>query len=471
MTSRKSGENPLHLHFIGVGGIGMSGIAEVFRNQGYSVSGSDLVESDITHHLVEIGVTVAIGHRAENVVGASVVVHSTAVRVDNPELLEARRRGIPVIQRAEALGELMRGKIGIALAGTHGKTTTTTLMATILAAAGLDPTLVIGGKVDAFGGNARLGQGDYVVAEADESDGSFLYLPAIYGAITNIDADHLDHYGSLDKIDDAFCAFVARIPFFGRVLVCGDDAGVQRNIPRFSKPYRTYGLGAENQLRAVDLDDSESGSSFTVVDSDLGNLGRIEIGTHGSHNVRNALAAIGIALTLEIPFSMIQSGLKSFRGVRRRFDLRYEDRARGIRVLDDYGHHPTEIRATLEAARALLARSTQPGRLLLAFQPHRYSRTQHSADEFSECFGNSDRLYLTEIYAAGEEPIPGIDGRYLSNRVEKAKSRPPSIQYEKTLEGCADRIVADLRPGDLILCMGAGSVTKLPDLIVKRLEK
>lgn len=469
--SRKKTEAPLHLHFIGIGGIGMSGIAEVFRNQGYSVSGSDLAESEMTNHLRELEIKITIGHRSENVIGASVVVHSSAVRPDNPELLEAKRLGIPVIPRAEALGELMRGKIGIALAGTHGKTTTTTLMATILATAGLDPTIVIGGRVDAFGGNARLGQGDYVVAEADESDGSFLFLPAIYGAITNIDADHLDHYGSMDKIDDAFCAFVARIPFFGKVLVCGDDPGVRRNIPRFSKPYRTYGLGPENHLRAIDLSDSESGSSFSVVDSEQGMLGRIEMGTHGSHNVRNALASIGIALSLEIPFELIQAGLKSFRGVRRRFDLRYEDPKRGIRILDDYGHHPTEISATLEAARALLSRSSRPGRLLLVFQPHRYTRTLHSADSFAECFGNADVLYLTEIYAAGEDPIPGVDGVFLLKKVDASRLRPKTIHYEETLENCALKIVSDLKPGDLVLCMGAGSVTKLPDLIVKKIEE
>lgn len=465
----RAAEGPLHLHFIAIGGIGMSGIAEVFFNQGYSVSGSDISESEMTKHLKEIGIPVTIGHRAENVAGASVVVYSSAIAKDNPELLEARRLRIPCIPRAEALGELMRGKIGIAIAGTHGKTTTTTLVATILAEAGLDPTIVVGGKVDAFGGNARLGEGDFVVAEADESDGSFLFLPAVYGAITNVDADHLDHYGDLGKIDDAFCAFVARIPFFGKVLVCGDDAGVRRNLPRFSKPYQTYGLDPGNQLRATDVSPSERGSEFTVRDADRGELGRIEIGTHGTHNVRNALAAIGIAITLGIPFEKIRSGLRNYRGVRRRFDLRYEDAARGVRILDDYGHHPTEIRATLEAARALLARGSRKGRLLLAFQPHRYTRTRHSADEFAECFGNSDRLYLTEIYAAGEDPIPGVDGSFLAAKVGCASARPGEIFFDGRLEECAARIAGDLRDGDLVLCMGAGSVTKLPDLIAARI--
>ncbi len=469
MKERKLCDRPLHLHFIGIGGIGMSGIAEVFYNQGYSVSGSDIAESDTTRRLAELGLTIAIGHRRENVALASVVVHSSAVRSDNPEMIEARERRISVIPRAEALGELMRGKIGIALAGTHGKTTTTTLMATLLASADLDPTIVIGGKVDAFGGNARLGDGEYVVAEADESDGSFLYLPAVYGAITNIDSDHLDHYGDLGKIDDAFCAFVSRIPFFGKVLVCGDDPGVQRNLARFSKPYQTYGLGEENQLRATDIEATDLGSSFNVVDQNLGDLGRVELGAHGSHNIRNALAAIGIAITLGIPFSNIQVGLMKYQGVRRRFDLRFEDKKRGIRILDDYGHHPTEIRATLEAARSFLSRKAVKGRLLLVFQPHRYSRTEHLVAEFSECFGNSDSLYLTEVYAAGEDPIPGINGRFLLDRVSLATSRPAGLYFEASLEECASKIVQDLRDGDLVLCMGAGSITKLPDLIVARL--
>jgi UDP-N-acetylmuramate--alanine ligase len=470
-TERKFGNRPLHLHFIAIGGIGMSGIAEVFFNQGYSVSGSDIAESDTTRRLKDLGMKVTLGHRTENVNGADVVVYSSAVRRDNPELLEATAQRIPVIPRAEALGELMRGKIGISLAGTHGKTTTTTMVATIVAAAGLDPTIVVGGKVDAFGGNARLGTGDYVVAEADESDGSFLFLPAVYAAITNIDGDHFDHYGSLENIDDAFCAFVARIPFFGKVLVCGDDPGVKRNLPRFSKPYLTYGLGPENHLRAVDLSESDTGSEFSVQDRNLGVLGRVALGTHGRHNVRNALAAIGISMILGISFEQIAGGLRNYRGVRRRFDLRFEDPSRHLKILDDYGHHPTEIAATLEAARSLLARSGHPGRVLLAFQPHRYSRTRDSADAFTECFGNSDHLYLTEIYAAGEEPIPGIDGNFLARRVRDAKSPPSAVFYDSSLEVCADRIARDIRDGDLVLCMGAGSVTLLPDLIASRLRK
>jgi UDP-N-acetylmuramate--alanine ligase len=465
-------ESALHLHFIGIGGIGMSGIAEVFRNHGYSVSGSDLSASDTTRRLESIGIRIEIGHRPENVAGASVVVHSSAVRKDNPEMMEAKRLGIPTIPRAEALGEIMRGKIGVAIAGTHGKTTTTTMMATVLAAADLDPTIIIGGKVDAFGGNARLGKGDYVVAEADESDGSFLYLPAIYGAITNIDSDHLDHYGDLDAIDEAFCAFVSRVPFFGKVLVCGDDAGVKRNLTRFSKPFKTYGLGEENHLRAIDLTETPRGSSFKVVDKDLGILGEIDLPAHGSHNVRNALAVIGIAQTLQIPFEMIQNGLKQYRGVRRRFELRYEDKARGISVLDDYGHHPTEIIATLDAARSFIGNDGKEKgrRILIAFQPHRYSRTQNSAEEFASCFHGADKLFLTEVYAAGEDPIPGVDGSFLATKVERSSRRPGEVAFAPSLDACADAIVSELREGDLVLCMGAGSVTQLPDMIAARIS-
>jgi UDP-N-acetylmuramate--alanine ligase len=474
MRGKKPSE--LHLHFIGVGGIGMSGIAEVFRNRGYSVSGSDAAETETTRRLASIGIRVDYGHRPENVDGANVVVHSSAIRKENPELVEAKKRKIPVIPRAEALGELMRGKIGVAIAGTHGKTTTTTMMATVLSHAGLDPTIVIGGKVDAFGGNAKLGNGDYVVVEADESDGSFLFLPAYYAAITNVDSDHLDHYGDLSKIDDAFCAFVARLPFFGVALVCGDDAGVQRNLPRFSKPYRTYGVDPSNHLRAEKIASTAEGTSFEVVltdtDGKTEKLGTIHLQARGLHNVRNALAVVGLSLSIGVSFDRIQSGLAAYRGVRRRFERRYEDAARGILVIDDYGHHPTEIAATLDAARALLASRAagSAGRVLLVFQPHRYSRTLHSADAFADCFSLADSLCLTDIYSAGEDPIPGVDGKFLPAKVLASKKRPASVIHCATLEEAALEIANQLRDGDLVLCMGAGSITKLPDLIVRQIE-
>ncbi len=466
-------ESSLHLHFIGIGGIGMSGIAEVFNNQGYSVSGSDLNENETTRRLATLGIKISIGHRPENVGAASVVVYSSAVRESNPEFVEAKRLSIPVIPRAEALGELMRGKTGVAIAGTHGKTTTTSMMATVFASAGLDPTLVIGGKVDAFGGNARLGQGDYIVVEADESDGSFLFLPSVYGVVTNIDEDHMEHFGSVDKIDDAFTAFVARIPFYGKVMVCGDDPGVIRNLSRFKKPYQTYGLSEINQLRATDITTLITGVTFKVVDAFNGELGKITLHAHGDHNVRNALAVIGIARTIGIPFNKIQDGLSLFKGVKRRFDLRYEDNQRRIKIFDDYGHHPTEIQATLEAARkyrSALDSGKTPGRILLAFQPHRYTRTHHSLQLFSESFSGVDRLYLTEIYAAGEDPIPGISGATFSEHVRSSKLPPRFTQFLPTLDTCAAQIASDLQDGDIVLCMGAGSITTLPDLIVKALS-
>jgi UDP-N-acetylmuramate--alanine ligase len=469
----KYSTQPLHLHFIGIGGIGMSGIAEVFCNQGYSVSGSDLTENETTRRLGTLGIRIDLGHRKENVEGASVVVYSSAVQASNPELVEAKRLSIPVIPRAEALGELMRGKIGIAIAGTHGKTTTTTLMATVLASAGLDPTIVVGGKVDALGGNARLGQGDYLVAEADESDGSFLHLPAVYGVITNIDEDHLDHYGTLEKIDEAFSAFVARIPFFGKVMVCGDDPGIRRNLPGFKKPYETYGLERHNQLQATHLVESVNGVLFQVLDLNSGVLGEISLSAHGHHNIRNALAVIGIARTLGIDFDKIKKGLAQFKGVRRRFDLRYEDSARDIRILDDYGHHPTEILATLEAAHSYssaLRMDKKPGRVILAFQPHRYTRTKHSAEAFAECFGKADVLYLTEIYGAGEAPIPGVDGHFLASKVRSSKNSPKEVHFLGDLESCAEDIARNIQDGDLVLCMGAGSITSLPSLVLKALN-
>jgi UDP-N-acetylmuramate--alanine ligase len=470
---RKTKPHELKLHFIGIGGIGMSGIAEVFRNRGYSVSGSDAAESDTTRRLESLGIEIAYGQRAENVDGADVVVYSSAIRKDNPELVEARRRKIPVIPRAEALGELMRGKIGVAIAGTHGKTTTTTMMATVLSHAGLDPTIVIGGKVDAFGGNAKLGGGDAVVVEADESDGSFLYLPAYYAAITNIDADHLDHYGDLSKIDEAFCEFVARLPFFGFALVCGDDAGVRRNLERFSKPYRTYGLDPSNHLRAEGMLPTAEGTVFEVVetgaDGGVSRLGKVSLHARGSHNVRNALAVTGIALAMGVPFEKIRAGLEAYRGVRRRFERRFEDSKRGILIIDDYGHHPTEVEATLDAARSLVESRGRPGRIRLVFQPHRYSRTLHSADAFATCFARADSLCLTEIYAAGEDPIAGVSGEFLLKKVRDSGKAPKALTFKPSLEDAAIEIADGLQDGDVVLCMGAGSITKLPDLIVNRI--
>lgn len=459
----------LHLHFVGIGGIGMSGIAEVFLNQGYTVSGSDLAESDITRRLAKLGAEIIYGHRAENIFGASVVVISSAVKADNPELVEARRLRVPVIRRAEMLGELMRGKTGIAVAGSHGKTTTTSMLAMVLTAAGLDPTLVIGGKVDSLGGNAKLGSGNYVVAEADESDGSFLHLPATYAVVTNIDNDHLDHFGSIAAIEDAFLELVAKLPFYGRAAVCGEDAGVRRCLSRFSKPVTTYGLSSSWDIYADQIEFQPLGSRFSVYarkhqNSHLfeeerhENLGRVSLHVPGLHNVLNALATIAIGFELNISFARIAFGLNQFKGVDRRFQIRYRNETLSQAIVDDYGHHPTEIVATLKAAR-----NFWPGRILTVFQPHRFSRTMHCRDGFLTAFGDTDVLYMADIYSAGEDPIPGVDSPSLCKEISKNSRNDQRIEYVGDLERIQDKILSEFKQGDLILCMGAGSITKFAE--------
>lgn len=461
------------LHFVGIGGIGMSGIAEVFLNQGYQVSGSDLAESDITKRLSYLGARINLGHRAENVQQPHVVVVSSAVKETNPEVVEAKRCRIPVIPRAEMLGELMRGKLGIAVAGTHGKTTTTSMLATVLTAAGLDPTLVIGGKVDSFGGNAKLGRGQYVVAEADESDGSFLHLPATFGIITNIDNDHLDHFGSLHAIEDAFTHFVSKLPFYGFAAVCGEDPGVKRCLQRWTKPFETYGFSDEWDLYAKDVKHIGMGMNFSVYHHKAGEklgggtrspsrlLGEVNLSVPGSHNVLNALAAISVALKLDIPFDVIAQGLQEFRGVKRRFDIRWHDVTHKRAIVDDYGHHPTEISATLEAAR-----NFWPGRIIAVFQPHRYSRTLHCRDGFLSAFAQCDVVMITDIYSAGEDPIPGVDAASLAAGIQKVAHQQQEIFYTGDLKATGERVANFFKDGDLVLCLGAGTITRLPDQIL-----
>jgi UDP-N-acetylmuramate--alanine ligase len=449
------------LHFVGIGGIGMSGIAEVFLNQGYPVSGSDLADSESTRHLTKAGARISIGHRAENVRGAHVVVISSAVRPSNPEVVEAKRLRIPIIPRAEMLGELMRGRTGIAVAGTHGKTTTTSMLATVLTVAGIDPTLVIGGRVDSLGGNAKLGQGKYVVAEADESDGSFLHLPATLGVVTNIDNDHLDHFKSLEAIEQAFVDFVGKLPFYGIAAVCGDDAGVRRILNRVTKPIVTYGLSQEWDYSAQGVKAEGLGSSFEVYDRRAGKvLGPVKLNVPGEHNVLNALAAVAIARHMDVDFVHIARGLEEFRGVKRRFEIRWQDVARKQVIVDDYGHHPTEIAATLAAARAYW-----PGRILTVFQPHRYSRTLHCRDGFLAAFRNSDLVLITDIYAAGEDPIDGVDAATLAAAIGRA-SPAQEVRHVGNLESAHTAVLEAMRNGDLILCCGAGTITKLPDQLM-----
>ena len=446
----------------------MSGIAEVFFNQGYQVTGSDVAESDSVRRLQQMGIPVAIGHSASNIEGARVVVISSAIRKDNPELLEAKKRRIPVIPRAEMLGELMRGKIGIAVAGTHGKTTTTSLLASIFTAAGLDPTIVIGGKVDALGGNAKLGRGHYVVAEADESDGSFLQLPATYGTITNIDNDHLDHFGDMSAVDDAFVGFVAKLPFYGAVAVCADDPGVRRCLDRFTKPFITYGLSGDCDYLAKSLDVSGPGSTFEVferADGQMKLLGKISLQIPGRHNVLNALASIAISRRAGISFEAISSGLAAFKGVGRRFETKWKSPNGKQVIIDDYGHHPTEIVATLGAARGYWK-----GRILCIFQPHRYTRTALCKDAFLTAFAQADHVFVTDIYAAGEDPLPGVSGESLAKAIDSRKGKDQKIQFVGSLDGARDAVHGIMKEGDLVICMGAGSITRLPEMLISQID-
>lgn len=462
-------KNQTQLHFVGIGGIGMSGIAEVFLNQGYRVSGSDLNESDSTRRLKSLGAQIAIGHKAENIRGAHVVVMSSAVRANNPEIVEARKQRTPVIPRAEMLGELMRGKIGIAVAGTHGKTTTTSMLSTVLTVAGLDPTLVIGGKVDSLGGNAKLGQGAYVVAEADESDGSFLHLPATYGIVTNIDNDHLDHFGNLETIEKAFIDFVAKLPFYGMVAVCADDRGVKRVLEKLSKPFVTYGTEGDLDYVASDIEVHGLGTIFNVYQKGPNGpqkLGPVRLNVPGRHNVLNAMASVAIATQLGLNFDVISMALGAFHGVKRRFEIRYKDLVRKQVVVDDYGHHPTEIAAALAAARGYWQ-----GRVIAVFQPHRYSRTLHCHEGFLSAFKDADVVFVTDIYAAGEDPIEGVTAQALVEAIKQASPAGKRIEYAGDLDLARGAVLNETSEGDLVICLGAGSITKLPELVAQRLQE
>jgi UDP-N-acetylmuramate--alanine ligase len=450
-----------HIHFVGIGGVGMSGIAEILANLGYTVSGSDQKRSEAIERLERLGVKVFVGHEAANVEGAHVVVYSSAVARDNVELAVARQRQIPVIPRAEMLAELMRLKYGIAVAGTHGKTTTTSMVGTVLAEGRLDPTIVVGGRVLSLGTNARLGQGEYLVAEADESDGSFLKLTPTVAVVTTVDAEHLDHYATLAAVRDAFVAFLNKVPFYGAAIVCLDEPNVQLLLPRVEKRVITYGLesGADLVARRVQL--AGLTSRFEVVHRGTP-LGECALRVPGRHNVANALAAIAVGLDLEIPFATIQKALAAFAGVQRRFQVR--GHAAGVTVVDDYGHHPAEIRATLAAAKAGF-----DGRVVAVFQPHRYTRTFHLRDEFATAFNQADVLVVLDIYAAGETPIEGVSAADLAERIRAHGHR--NVTY---LGGDRARLLDHLRditrPGDLVLTLGAGDVGQLGPALLARLE-
>jgi UDP-N-acetylmuramate--alanine ligase len=440
-----------HIHFVGIGGIGMSGIAEVLLNLGYHVSGSDARLSSITERLAKLGASIFEGHAASNIAGAQVVVTSTAVRCDNPEIVEAARKQVPVIPRAEMLAELMRLKYGIAIAGSHGKTTTTSMVATVLDRANFDPTIVVGGRVNTLGSNARLGRGDFMVVEADESDKSFLKLSPTIAVVTNIDLEHLDFYSGLEEIRSCFVQFVNKVPFYGTVIICLDDPNVQLIIPQITRRVVTYGMRAHAEVSAaaVEVSTDTFGSAFTVRRKGE-ELGRIRLNVPGQHNVSNALAAVTVALDLEIEFSKIAEGLEAFHGTERRFQIKALLEERNILVVDDYGHHPTEIRATLAAAK------TGGRRLVVLFQPHRYTRTAALHEDFARSFYDADVVLLADIYGASEDPIEGVTSKALAEEMERFGHR--NVRYIGDVINGAGALLEAAAPGDLVLTLGAGNV-------------
>src|SRR5450432_2728842 len=452
---------PQHLHFAGIGGIGMSGIAEVLLNLGYQISGSDVKLSPITDRLAAMGASVYEGHAASNVTGARALVVSSAVDEQNPEVQEARRISIPVIPRGELLAELMRLKYGIAVAGSHGKTTTTSLTATILNFAGLDPTVVVGGRVGTMGGsNARVGRSDFLVVEADESDGSFLNLPPIIAVVTNVDREHLDHYPSLDSIRAAFIEFVNKVPFYGAAIVCLDDENVQGILPLIRRRTITYGTTAQADVEASSIACAPFASDFNLRyrNSDLGTF---HLGVPGRHNVLNSMAAIAIAMELEVKPDTIREALATFSGVDRRFQLR--GKVGGITVVDDYGHHPTEIRATLDGARLCGF-----ARIHVLFQPHRYTRTYYLMDEFAGAFHQADSLFVMDIYAASEKPIEGVTADALVERIRQFGHR--GVEYVGTIDAGVEALLKVAAEGDLVLTLGAGNVWQAGEKLLERLR-
>ncbi|MGZ3405016.1 MAG: UDP-N-acetylmuramate--L-alanine ligase [Polyangia bacterium] len=446
------------IHFVGIGGIGMSGIAEVLLTLGYGVGGTDLKESDTTRRLTQLGATIQYGHDAAHLDDADVVVISSAVKPTNPEVVAARARGIPVIPRAEMLAELMRMKYGIAVAGSHGKTTTTSLVATVLHQAGLDPTAVIGGKLPSLGSNARLGGGDYLVAEADESDGSFMKLTPTVAVVTNIDPEHLDHYGTLDKLKQTFVDFINKVPFYGLAVLCVDHENVQSILPLVEKRHVTYGFTPLANFRAVDVAFDGLRTQFTAIARGK-TLGRVELAMPGRHNVLNSLAVLAVADFLGVDFATYQRALSGFSGVGRRFTVRGE--ARGVMVVDDYGHHPAEIRATLAGART----GFKDRRIVAAFQPHRYTRTRDLMGEFARAFNEADVVAVCDIYAAGEEPIPGVTSARLVD--EMRASGHLSAHYVAKRADVAAMLAPQLREGDIVITLGAGDVWMVGEEILK----
>jgi UDP-N-acetylmuramate--alanine ligase len=439
------------IHFVGIGGSGMSGIAEVLVNLGYHVSGSDLQASDVTRRLKRLGAKIFRGHKGDHVAAADVVVVSSAVKPENPELVEARRLKIPAIPRAEMLAEIMRMKYGVAVAGAHGKTSTTAMIAVVLTAGGLDPTVVIGGRVKALRSGAKLGRGEFMVAEADESDGSFLKMKPTIAVVTNIDREHLDHYRDLGEIQDAFVRFLSRIPFYGAAVVCLDEPNLRAILPRIDRKVVTYGLSSDADLVATDVEFEGFGSSF-VARWRGQKLGTVRLQVPGRHSVYNGLAAIATGLELDVAFSKIAKALARFQGVDRRFQWKGE--AFGATVIDDYGHHPTEIQATLAAAREGFG-----ARTVVAFQPHRYSRTRALLEEFGRAFVLADHVIVTSVYAAGEAPLPNVDGAAVADAL--VRHGHSAVSYEPRSERIPNRLKGLVLPGDLVITLGAGDIWKV----------
>lgn len=454
--SRFKTRHAARVHFVGIGGIGMSGIAEVLRNLGYVVSGSDLKESDVTRRLESLGAKIHSGHREENVSDVDVVVISSAVKKDNPEVVAAKRRKIPVIPRAEMLAELMRLKYAVAIAGSHGKTTTTSMVATVLNAAGLDPTAVVGGKVNVLGSNAKLGKSDLMVVEADESDGSFLHLHPSIAVVTNIDPEHMDHYQTLDALKSAFIEFCNRVPFYGLNVLCLDNPNVQSLLPMIEKRYVTYGSShaADYRLEGIKLDGYKSTFRAFRRETDLGEF---TVQMVGAHNAMNALAVIAVAEELDVPLDTVRTALAEFGGVQRRFTVKGE--AKGVTVVDDYGHHPTEVKATLAGARKAFGR-----RIVVAFQPHRFTRTHDLFEDFCASFNDADLLFLTDIYAAGEQPIDGVTSEKLAEAVRAHGHRDVTWVGKRT--DLVSAMQPRLQDGDIVITLGAGDITNTgPDLL------
>ncbi len=442
-----------HVHFVGVGGIGMSGLAEILRTLGFEVSGSDLRDGEMTGRLRRLGIRIDLGHRHENVGGADVVVFSSAIKPENPEIEEAHRRGVPVIPRAEMLAELMRVKYGVAIAGSHGKTTTTSLVATVLRAAGLDPTVVVGGRMAALGSNAKLGEGDLLVAEADESDGSFLRLSPTIAAITNIDPEHLDHYGTHENLKEAFVQFAEKVPFYGLAVLCLDHPHVQDILPRIQRRHVTYGLSPQADYSAREILFRGVGSRFLVFRRGEP-LGEFSVRMPGQHNVLNTLATIAIGDELEVPFDVIKEALATFDGVARRFSIMGV--VNGVTLVDDYGHHPAEVMATLEAARRAFDK-----RVIVAFQPHRYTRTHLLFEEFTRAFNKADALIVADIYAAGEKAIEGVSAAALADGI--ARHGHHSVEHVAGRADIAQRLADMARPGDVVIALGAGDINRVLD--------